>query len=153
MIYHGAQQILVPWVVTTIWIEMVFDIGCLVTSCTWWWNTRKTTTTTTKKKKKKNNQNENVIKHCSKWSLRFGGMCTVFHAFRVLIFVVGRLDITPWKDFDVLPEQRQDHDPRWEWWHVYFASILSLLGLLTASIIAWSRFTNGSATDELTKLS
>jgi len=67
-------------------------------------------------------------------SLRFGAAATVFHAFRVLIYVLGRTG--PWINFDIKPQYRHEHTVDFFW--VYFAAILSVLGILGVMII-WIR--------------
>jgi hypothetical protein len=56
---------------------------------------------------------------------------------RVLIFVMGR--VGPWIDFDVRPEHRALHSTRWTWFDVYFASALTVLGLIGVFVIWTSR--------------
>ena len=56
---------------------------------------------------------------------------TILHAFRVLIYVLGRTG--PWINFDVNPEFHSSYVVNWFW--VYFAAILSILGIIGVIII------------------
>ncbi|MGB5667705.1 MAG: hypothetical protein WBM53_12720 [Maribacter sp.] len=58
----------------------------------------------------------------------------IVHAFRVLIFVVGR--VGQWIDFDVRPEQRALQYTRWSCEGLYFAGIMAILGVL-GEIVIW----------------
>jgi hypothetical protein len=70
-------------------------------------------------------------------ALRLGAAVTVFHALRVLVFVLGRTG--PWLDFDVRPDYRATHDARWSWFNVIFAGTLSAAGVLVVIAVAWIR--------------
>jgi hypothetical protein len=59
---------------------------------------------------------------------RLAAAAIILHALRVLVFVLGRL--RPFKDFDVRPEQRAEHDSRWSWAQVVFAAVMSVLGVV-----------------------
>ena len=65
--------------------------------------------------------------------LRLGATAAILHAVRVLIFVLGRFG--PWIDFDVRPEHRALHYTRWSWPGVYFAAILTVLGVIGVLVI------------------
>ena len=71
-------------------------------------------------------------KHSKSISLRLGAIAAIFHAFRVLIYVLGRTG--PWINFDVKPQFRSTHNMEMFW--VYFATVLSILGILGV-IIVW----------------
>jgi len=110
LIFEDGLIILEIWVKILTIIEMIFDILCLFFSFKW------------------------LIKEGSNnrdYSLKFGVIITLFHAFRVLIFVIGR--IGPWKDFDKIPEYRFTDDSNLFW--VYFASILSISGVIGVFLI------------------
>ncbi|MBI9097161.1 MAG: hypothetical protein JEY91_01725 [Spirochaetaceae bacterium] len=64
-------------------------------------------------------------------SLRFGASAAIFHAFRVLIYVLGRT--SPWINFDLKPEFHSQQNGVIFW--VYFAAILSILGISGVFII------------------
>ncbi len=112
MISQGAFEILAFWVYALIVVEMVIDLACLLSAAKWWFT-------------KSKNQ--------ARIALRLGAAAAIFHAFRVLIFVMGR--VGPWIDFDVQPEHRALHGTRWTWGEVYFASIMSILRVLVVIVI------------------
>jgi hypothetical protein len=114
MVFQGTLAFLVWWVSALLLAEMILDAACLMTSIRWWMG--------------------NDRKYDS-LPLRFGAALTILHAFRVLIFVVGR--VGPWIDFDVKPLQRAMHSATWSPWQLYFVSIMSVLGLIGIGII-WS---------------
>jgi hypothetical protein len=112
MLSEGAMDILVLWVAILLIAEMVIDAGCLLSSVRWW-----------------------VANDESKASLalRTGAGAAILHAVRVFIFVLGRFG--PWINFDVRPEHRALHYTRWSWGWVYFAAIMSILGVIGVVII------------------
>ena len=112
MISAGAYKILILWVFILLIAEFLIDVGCLMSSIFWW-----------------------ISNDASKASipLRFVAAAALFHAFRVLIFVLGRSG--PWINFDVRPEHRALHFTRWTWPEVYFAAIMSVLGIIGVIII------------------
>lgn len=112
MILGGAFEILMPWVFILLIVELLLDGVCFISSILWWIS---------------NDPNKASL------PLRLGAAATLFHAFRVLIFVLGRTG--PWINFDVRPEQRILHYMRWTWPEVYFASIMSVLGIIGVIII------------------
>jgi hypothetical protein len=112
MASQGALSFFVWWVATLLLAEMLLDAACLSSSIRWW---------------VANDKKYDTI------PLRFGAAAAILHAFRVLIFVVGR--VGPWIDFDVKPLQRAMHSARWSPWELYFASIMSVLGLIGVGII------------------
>lgn len=64
-------------------------------------------------------------------SLRAGAAAAIFHAFRVLIYVLGRTE--PLMNFDLKPQFHSSHHVDIFW--VYFAAVLSVLGVLGVIII------------------
>jgi hypothetical protein len=112
MLSNNAFDYLVLWVFILLIAELLIDAGCLISSV-WWWIS--------------NDQNNDSI------PLRFGAAATILHAVRVLIFVLGRTG--PWINFDVRPEHRALHHLRWTWFWVYFAAIMSVLGVIGVVII------------------
>ncbi|BEP28161.1 hypothetical protein HLPR_04920 [Helicovermis profundi] len=70
------------------------------------------------------------LKNCNEinkaFSLRIGELATIFHFFRVLIYILGR--IGPLKEFDKNPKYRQSGDVNLFW--VNFAGTLSVTGLI-----------------------
>ena len=101
---------LATWVIIFTFIEMIIDILCVVFSIKWLLF------------------NSNISKTLS---LRFGASAAIFHAFRVLIYVLGRT--SPWINFDLKPEFRSLQNVVIFW--VYFPAILSILGISGVFII------------------
>ena len=114
MLVQGALDVLVLWVSLLLFAELLLDLSCLLSSIRWW---------ITNDKSK------------ARLPLRLCAAAIILHAIRVLIFVTGR--IGPWIDFDVRPEQRAMHEARWTWTGVYFAGIMSVLGVIGV-IIIWT---------------
>jgi hypothetical protein len=112
MLSQGALDVLVLWVSALLIAEMLLDASCLLSSIRWWIT---------------NDKNSDRI------PLRLGAAAAILHAVRVLIFVLGR--IGPWIDFDVRPVHRALHATRWSWGEVYFAAIMSVLGVIGVLII------------------
>jgi len=112
MLYQGALEILVLWVSALLIFELLIDLSCLISSARWWIA---------------NDKDKSLL------ALRLGAAAAIFHAFRVLIFVMGRFE--PWLDFDVRPEQRALHHTHWSWEGVYFAAIMSILGVIGVIVI------------------
>ena len=108
----GARSVLKGWVVALTIVEMAVDIATLLAAVRWW-VTRDP--------------------HHSRPAMRFGAAATLLHAMRVSVFVLGRTG--PWRDFDVRPEHRPDHDQRWTWGGVVVAGVMSALGFLGVGII------------------
>jgi hypothetical protein len=116
MLFQGAFDIMVLWVFLLLITEMLIDASCIITSIPWWIS---------------NNKDKDSV------PLSFGAAAAIFHAIRVLIFVLGRTG--PWLDFDVRPDQRAIHYTRWTWGEVYFAATLSILGVIGVLVIWWLR--------------
>lgn len=112
MLSGGALTVLVLWVSVLLIIELFLDFSCLLSSIRWWI---------------KND------KHTAHIPLQLGAASAILHAVRVLVFVLGR--VGPWIDFDVKPEHRNLHFTRWTWAGVYFAAIMSVLGVIGVVII------------------
>ena len=112
MVAQGNMGILVLWVSVLLIAELLLDLGCAIFSLVWWIH---------------NDSKKDRI------PLLFGAAAALLHAFRVLIFVIGR--IGPWINFDVKPEHHALHDTRWNMGEVYFASIMSILGIICVVII------------------
>jgi hypothetical protein len=112
MLSQGDLVILVAWVSALLIAEMLVDAACLLSSIRWWIADDK---------------------NYDSLPLRLGAAAAIVHAFRVLIFVLGR--IGPWINFDVRPVHRALHAARWSPWQLYFASIMSILGLIGVLII------------------
>jgi len=112
MLWQGALEVLVLWVSILLIMELLVDAGCLVASLRWL-----------------------IANEASKATaaLRFGAAAALLHAGRVLIFVLGR--VGPWSDFDVRPEHRAGHSARWDWGWLYFAAVMSVLGVAGVVVI------------------
>lgn len=112
MISEGSLDVLVLWVSILLIAEFLIDLGWLLSSIIWWIS---------------NDKKKASI------PLRLASAAIILHAVRVLIFVLGR--VGPWIDFDVRPEHGALHYTRWSWTTVYFAAIMSALGVLGVIII------------------
>jgi hypothetical protein len=110
MLVENALDILVLWVGILLIVEFLIDLGCVVSSLRWFIN----------------NNRENAA-----LPLRLGAMAAILHAIRVLIYVLGRTG--PWVNFDVKPEYHDLYTFEWFW--VYFAAILSILGVVGVIVI------------------
>ena len=112
----GARTLLKRWVVGLTLAEMLIDVVTIAKSARWWW----------------------TRDPCHvRLAMRAGAAATVLHAVRVAVFVLGRTG--PWKDFDVRPDKRADHNERWTWAQVVFASVLSVLGVIGVLVIWLAR--------------
>ncbi|MDH3683192.1 MAG: hypothetical protein OEV40_24980 [Acidimicrobiia bacterium] len=112
----SGRVVLKPWVVALTFIEMALDCVTMAGSARWW------------------------LTRCAghaRLPLRAGVAATLLHAARVSVFVLGRTG--PWRDFDVRPEHRADHDERWTWSQVVLASVLSVLGVIGVVVVWWFR--------------
>lgn len=110
---ENGWEHLAIWVIVFTFIEMFIDLLCIIFSFQWFFN------------------NYEGLKRIS---LKFGAAAAIFHAFRVLIYVIGR--IGPWINFDLKPQFRQTHNVEMFW--VYFASVLSILGIVVV-IFIWMK--------------
>ncbi len=100
------------WVAILLVVEMANDVAVIVASINWFIS------------------NNRKYSHTP---LVLGAMAALLHAFRILVFVVGRVGI--WVDFDYRPEYADKI--HWTWFDVYFASIMSFLGVL-AVLVIWA---------------
>lgn len=107
LLVAGAGRVLKRWIVGLTFAEMLVDAITIARSARWWLT--------------------QDPRH-ARTALRVGAAATVLHAVRVAVFVLGR--IGPWKDFDVRPDKRADHDERWNWPQVGFAGALAVMGLV-----------------------
>jgi len=112
MTAQGYLGILLPWAAALLVVELSVDLGCLIASIRWCIA-----------------GNEER----ARLPLRLGAAATILHAFRVLIYALGRT--APLLDFDVRPERRTGIVEQGEWFWVWFASILSILGLVGVLVI------------------
>ena len=130
MIRGGALTILQSWVAGLLVLEFLVDVMTLC-GCIQWFRIGDVTQATL-------------------LPLSFGACATFLHAFRVCIFVLGRLE--RFQNFDVRPEFHADHDKRWNWKQVYVASILSIFGILGVFLIRLYRRRRVSMRDETKEL-
>lgn len=107
---ENGWNVLAHWVIVLTLIEMAIDTLCIIFSFHWLIRV--------------SNKSKSI-------SLRLGAIAAIFHAFRVLIYVLGRT--SPWINFDLKPQFRASNDVNMFW--VYFAAILSVLGILGVIII------------------
>lgn len=124
MITGEALTVLVLWVSILLIAEFLIDTGWLLSAILWWIANDETKART---------------------PLRLAAAAIILHATRVLIFVLGR--VGPWIDFDVRPEHRALHHARWSWGWLYFAAIMSVLGVI--GVITIWRFRRRSSTVHL----
>ena len=101
---------LANWVIVLTFVEMIIDISCIIYSLKWLVS----------------NSNRSKSR-----ALRLGAAAALVHAFRVLIYALGRT--ATFHNFDVKPQFRTTHHVDMLW--VYFAATLSVLGILGVIII------------------
>jgi len=112
LISQGALDIFVIWVSILLIAELLLDLSCMLSSVRWWiYNDRAK----------------------ARVALRVGAAVTILHAVRVLVFVIGQ--VGPWINFDVRSEYHAEHSETWTWAGVYFAAIMSVLGVIGVIII------------------
>lgn len=109
--FENGWDVLANWVIILTFIEMAIDVACLGFSLEWLISNKQSS-------KSK--------------ALRCGAIAAIFHAFRVLIYALGRTDL--FLNFDVKPQFKSTHEVDMFW--VYFAAILSILGILGVIIIS-----------------
>ena len=112
LVFEDALELLMLWVIVLLFLEMAIDVACIATAIPWWVS---------------DDRNKASL------PLRFGAAAALFHAFRVLIYVLGRTG--PWVDFDLRPEHRGIEPDQWTWISVYFAATLSVLGIIGVIVI------------------
>ena len=110
MTIEQAFELLVPWVIALLLAEFLIDLLCFSTSLIWFIsNTRER----------------------ARLPLRLIAAAVILHAFRVLVYVLGRTG--PWVNFDVKPEHHDTYTFEWFW--VYFAATLAVLGVIGVIVI------------------
>ena len=112
LVITGNLTLFTWWVSALLLMEMTTDLASLAASV-WWYRT--------------NDPGQDRL------PLRLATAVVFLHAFRVLIFVLGRTG--PWINFDVRPEFHATHGERWSWTWVWFAAIMSILGMATVLLI------------------
>lgn len=112
MVWDGALLTLMPWVSALLIAEFLIDLGCLAASTRW------------------------CLAGEGKYAslpLRLGAAAAILHAFRVFIYVMGR--IGPWPGFDIRPELRIRQAANYSQGWLIFAAIMSILGIAGVVII------------------
>jgi hypothetical protein len=110
MFVENAFEILVLWVLLLLMVEFLVDISCIFSSLKWLISNDSLKAT---------------------FPLQLGAAATILHAVRVLIYVLGRTG--PWLNFDVKPIYHSSYSFEWFW--VWFAAILSVLGVIGVIVI------------------
>ncbi len=110
LFFENGLPSLAYWVIVLTVLEMIIDLICLIFSIKWLFS---------------NSEMDKTI------SLRSGASAAILHAFRVLIYVLGR--IGPWMNFDKKPGYHSSAAENFFW--VYFAAILSVSGIIGVIII------------------
>lgn len=110
MFIENAFEILVLWVSLLLIAEFLVDISCIGSSLRWLIS---------------NDELKATL------ALQLGATATILHAVRVLIYVLGRTG--PWVNFDVKLIHHSSYTFDWFW--VWFAAILSVLGVIGVLVI------------------
>ena len=110
MFFEQGLEILVLWVIILTILESIIDFSCIIGSLRWVIS-------------------DDALK--ATFALRLGAAAAILHAIRVLIYVLGRTG--PWVNFDVKPIYRSSYSFDWFW--VWFAAILSVLGVIGVIVI------------------
>lgn len=112
ILVEDAYNILVWWVFVLLVLELLIDLGCIAGSIRWF---------------------ESGSREKARLPLQMGASATILHAFRVLIYVLGR--VGPWKNFDLKPDFHSFENVDMFW--LYFAGILSVAGIV-GLIVIWT---------------
>jgi len=103
-------EILVLWAIILTILELIIDFSCIIGSLRWLIS-------------------NDALK--ATFPLQLGAAAAILHAIRVLFYVLGRTG--PWVNFDVKPEYHSTYTVVWFW--VWFAAILSVLGIIGVIVI------------------
>jgi hypothetical protein len=103
-------EILVLWVFILLVLEFLVDVSCIASSLRWLIHNDRLKATL---------------------PLQLGATAAILHAIRVLIYVLGRTG--PWTNFDVKPIYHASYTFDWFW--VWFAAVLSILGVIGVILI------------------
>jgi len=106
---HGLET-LVLWVILLTIVESIIDFSCIIGSLRWLIS-------------------NDALK--ATLPLQLGATAAILHAIRVLIYVLGRTNLL--LNFDVKPIYRSSYSVEWFW--VWFAAILSVLGVVGVIVI------------------
>ena len=110
MFFEQGLEILVLWVIILTIVEFIIDFSCIIGSLRWLIS-------------------NDALK--ATLPLRLGAAVAILHAVRVLIYVLGRTG--PWVNFDVKPIYHSSYIFEWFW--VWFAVVLSVLGVIGVVVI------------------
>jgi hypothetical protein len=110
LFFEQGLEMLVLWVIILTVLESIIDSCCIIGSLRWLIS-------------------NDALK--ATFPLRLGAAAAILHAIRVLIYVLGRTG--PWVNFDVKPIYRSSYSFDWFW--VWFAAILSVLGVIGVIVI------------------
>ena len=110
LFFEQGLEILVLWVIILTIVEFLIDIACIIGSLRWLISNDPLKAT---------------------FALQLGAAAAIFHAIRVLVYVLGRTG--PWINFDVKPEYHSSYSFEWFW--VWFAASLALLGVIGVIVI------------------
>lgn len=110
MFVEQGLEILVLWVISLTIVEFIIDFSCIIGSLRWLIS-------------------NDALK--ATLPLQLGAAAAILHAIRVLIYVLGRTG--PWLNFDVKPMYHSSYSFGWFW--VWFAAILSVLGVIGVIVI------------------
>ena len=110
MFAEQGLEILVLWVIILTIVEFLIDISCIIGSLRWLIS-------------------NDALK--ATFALQLGAAAAIFHAIRVLIYVLGRTG--PWVKFDVKPIYHSSYTFEWFW--VWFAATLAALGVIGVVLI------------------
>ena len=113
MMTQDALVWMVPWVAALLIAESLLDATILLGAARWWMT---------------------QAEDHARFPLRATAAAVFLHAGRVLVYALGRLG--PWIDFDIRLEHRAVYSSRGSMGWVYFASVMSVLGILGV-IIVW----------------
>lgn len=110
MFFEQGLEILVLWVIILTIVEFLIDFSCIIGSLRWLIS-------------------NDALK--ATFALQLGAAAAIFHAIRVLIYVLARTG--PWFNFDVKPIYRSSYSFEWFW--VWFAATLAVLGVIGVIVI------------------
>lgn len=110
MFFEDGLIILALWTKILTFIEMIIDLLCVLATFKWL------------------KESELRFRSISLW---LGSTVTIFHALRVLIYILGR--VGPWKDFDKDPVYRLQGTTNTFW--LLLAGSLSVVGVFGVIII------------------
>jgi hypothetical protein len=112
---HAARYVV--WLQVLTWVELLLAVSISIVALVW------------------------LVSGARAWcglTLRLTAAIILLHAFRVAIFVIGR--IGPLIDVDLRPEERPLDPASWDWSHIWIAGGLTVASLLVlAGALIWHR--------------